>query len=124
MIVYGKYGDDLPPCELCGKVLNWRTVHVDHIDENPSNNDPTNLRPLCRGCNVSRTTRIDSVVLTANGISKCASAWARDPQVDFCYRSIIRRKASGMSDFEVLFGKKLTHNGNRVEVRRMKKEAA
>lgn len=123
-IVYDRIGDTLPPCELCGRHITWKSAHIDHIDEDPSNNDPKNLRPLCRGCNVSRTPRAGSVILTIDGVAKSALSWSRDPRVYFCYRSILRRKASGMSDFDVLFGKKLTHNGNRAEIRRLPKEKA
>lgn len=122
-LVYDRYGIALPDCELCGKHITWETAHIDHKDETPSNNDPENLRPLCRVCNVSRTPRSNLVMLTVNEVSKTAAEWSRDPQVNFCYQSILRRKALGMSDSEALFGKKLTHNGNRAEVRQMKKEA-
>ena len=54
MIVFAKYGWDLPVCELCGVSLEWNTCHVDHIDNDPTNNKPENLRPLCRVCNTTR----------------------------------------------------------------------
>lgn len=56
-VVYARYGDDLPPCELCGKAINWATCHVDHRDDSVDNNESSNLRPLCAGCNTSRTPR-------------------------------------------------------------------
>ncbi len=42
-------------CKNCGA----STVHldVDHIDGNPTNNSPANLRLLCRSCNTSRGIR-------------------------------------------------------------------
>ena len=113
-IVYARYGDTLPPCELCGKRVTWETVHIDHEDENPANNDPKNLRPLCRGCNVSRPLRSNSKNLTIDGITKTAASWSRDPRVCVCYATILKRKAAGASDFDALFGGKKTHNGKRA----------
>ena len=56
-IIYDKYGTNLPSCESCGKPTNWETCHIDHIDNDVKNNDISNLRPLCRGCNTKRTKR-------------------------------------------------------------------
>lgn len=50
-VIYAKYGENLPDCEICGKPLNWLNAHIDHIDENVINNSESNLRPLCVGCN-------------------------------------------------------------------------
>jgi len=38
-------------CELCGFVAKDPVqLDVDHIDRNPSNNDPSNLQTLCANC--------------------------------------------------------------------------
>jgi hypothetical protein len=108
-LMYDRYGETLPPCELCRKPITWETTHIDHIDDDPSNNDPKNLRPLCRGCNVSRPLRTDSVILTVDGVSKSAAAWSKDPRISVCYKTILRRKAAGASDIDALFGVKKTH---------------
>jgi len=36
-----------PICEQCG---NGQRLHVHHLDENPQNNDPSNLKTLCATC--------------------------------------------------------------------------
>lgn len=36
-----------PACEACGREGR---LHVHHVDENPSNNAPSNLRTLCPSC--------------------------------------------------------------------------
>ncbi|MYD12212.1 MAG: HNH endonuclease [Gemmatimonadetes bacterium] len=41
-------------CVKCGR---GDVLHVDHIDNDPSNNDPANLRTLCEGCNLARRKR-------------------------------------------------------------------
>jgi ribosomal protein L37E len=43
-------------CECCG--IKWESgkkFDTDHIDGNPSNNDPLNVQTLCRKCHVSKT---------------------------------------------------------------------
>lgn len=50
-------GQDISKCKICGKSLNWKTVHIDHIDNNRLNNSLDNLRPLCNGCNTQRPKR-------------------------------------------------------------------
>lgn len=37
-----------PSCECCGRSTTRLSVH--HIDENPTNNDPSNLKTLCGSC--------------------------------------------------------------------------
>gem|GEM_PF-4480047 len=32
-------------------------AHVDHVDGNPNNNDPANLRTMCVGCHSRKTAR-------------------------------------------------------------------
>lgn len=52
--IYEKYGENLPDCEICKEPVFWAKCHVDHIDNDPKNNDIDNLRPLHHGCNTSR----------------------------------------------------------------------
>lgn len=42
-------------CQICGKVQTTQySLDIDHKDGNPKNNDPSNLRLLCRECNQSQ----------------------------------------------------------------------
>ena len=117
VILYEAIGPDPMNCELCGCGLTWKTCQADHIDENPKNNQKSNIRPLCRRCNVWRSMppaaerMKNAVVLTFQGESKTAHEWGRDPRVQVSDSAIKRRKRNGWSDEEALFGEKKTHNG-------------
>lgn len=113
-------GPDCRPCELCDLPQTWATCHVDHIDENRQNNSPENLRILCRGCNVKRgftpqshEFRSKVGLVEFEGRRDTATNWARDPRVKVSGRTILFRKAQGMSDAEALFADKVTHNGRK-----------
>lgn len=47
-----------PFCTICGsKPEDGVRLEIDHIDDNPSNNDPHNLQVLCMFCNQGKTAR-------------------------------------------------------------------
>lgn len=104
-------------CSLCGKKLTWQSCDVDHIDENPRNNERDNLRPTCRQCNISRNrppayvSRKNALAITFEGVTKTPHEWSKDARVALSGTQIRRRKMSGMSDEDSLFAKKKTHNG-------------
>lgn len=60
MILYDRIGPGPHSCYICGKTVSWqhkdqrRRIAVDHLDNNPRNNDPSNLRVCCQPCNVRR----------------------------------------------------------------------
>ena len=115
-VMWSILGKDTGSCRMCGKPESWDTCHVDHIDENRQNNSKENLRILCRGCNVKRGFKPESFehrgvngLIEFDGVKNTAAAWARDPRVMVTGHTILRRKASGMSDFDALFSPKVTH---------------
>lgn len=119
-VMWSVVGEACGHCELCGKPEAWTTCHVDHIDEDRQNNCRTNLRILCRGCNVKRGFTLEGQaargvtgLIEYQGKRETATGWARDPRVQVSGATIRRRKAAGMSDFDALFAPKVTHNGNR-----------
>lgn len=116
LVVFDKYGIELPPCELCGALSNWfsRDTHIDHIDCNKKNNAPENLRVLCNRCNVKRTKRTpelepNAMLLTVDGRSLTATQWAREPNVKVTGATIRRRLKCGFSDFDAIYKEKVTH---------------
>lgn len=119
MVMWGEVGPDCAPCEICGRDETWKTCHVDHRDENRQNNNRSNLRILCRGCNVKRGLRPESYksrsqvgLIEFEGRLDTATNWARDPRVKVSGATIRHRKAAGMSDFDALFAPKVTHKGD------------
>jgi hypothetical protein len=39
-----------PKCETCGRPRKETRLYVHHVDEDPLNNDPSNLKTLCGSC--------------------------------------------------------------------------
>lgn len=126
VVLYEAIGPDPMQCELCGKALTWKTCRVDHIDENPRNNDRGNLRPTCNSCNARRGTRPahewdHTTAITFEGETKTPNEWASDPRVTIAGATIRYRKRKGMTDAEALFGEKKTHNGKPHVDKRIRK---
>lgn len=116
VVAYAKYGDILPNCELCDIPLDWSVAVVDHIDEVKTNNDPSNLRPLCWRCNIERTERLgtsypNALAVDFGGRILTPTEWAREPGVKVHGATIRRRIREGATPAEAIFGEKLTHNG-------------
>lgn len=118
MVVFDRYGRNLPPCEICGKPMSWDDdIHIDHRDDDVTNNHINNLRPLCRPCNTFRNypeqhTIAGRHAITIDGVTKTPAEWARDPLVRVCGAQIMVRKRAGMSDYDAVFAPKKTHNRN------------
>lgn len=108
-VVFARYGDNLPPCEICGAPTNWATCHIDHRDEVVTNNEQANLRPLCRGCNTSRTERVTTVKYTHAGLTMTLAQWAEHPGVTVGYARLRGRVKSDMPIEEALFAPNKTH---------------
>lgn len=65
VVLYDAIGPGEHDCHWCGTTVAWERTYpehrdglvVDHIDEDPSNNDPANLVPSCSSCNIQRSSR-------------------------------------------------------------------
>ena len=54
MVLYNRIGAGPHPCELCGEILEWPEIVVDHVNCVRTDNRLENLRVCCRGCNARR----------------------------------------------------------------------
>lgn len=79
-----------PACEQCGKSKN---LQVHHADENPMNNDPSNLRTLCVSCH----RRCHSPNFTATGEQRkpCEHCSAPSMKKGWCFTHLSRFKRFG-----------------------------
>jgi len=97
---------------MCGIEINWKTLHIDHIDNDKRNNDLKNLRPTCRTCNVYRAhtpTTQGKVFIEIDGRKLTPTAWSRQDGVKASHVTIRRRYLSGMSAYDSVYGVKKTH---------------
>ena len=123
-IVFNRYGHNLPDCELCGAPTNWKTCHIDHIDEDVSNNNPNNIRPVCRPCNTMRSRiknpehiHLNHTAITCRGETKTAAEWARHEGVKIACATIRFRLRKGMAAEEAIFSPRKTHQSTKTKVK-------
>lgn len=115
-VIYNAKNGIAGNCELCGVKEDWATCHVDHIDNDKSNNKVENLRVCCRACNVMRghSSKHNSFnsryMLTVGDATMSADKWASMDGVLVCAATIKRRKDMGLSDFDAIFMKRKTHH--------------
>lgn len=77
-------------CHWCGRVVSWDTMHVDHLNDDKTDNAIHNLAASCPTCNqkrgawkVKRWARENrSTAITWNGVTKPVGDWADDLGID------------------------------------------
>lgn|SRR6185369_7936679 len=84
-VFFKAYGDGPFNCHVCGKVVTWDYMHVDHLNDCKDDNRLENLRPACPPCNEWRTKDRTTIArqspnvrwLEHNGERLPLSEWAR-----------------------------------------------
>ncbi len=124
-VYYNDVDSNPSECSLCGDSITWQSLHIDHIDEDVSNNNKENLRALCRPCNVFRGHDSESMgkyTIEIDGKIMSPFAWARKPGVVVTGSTILRRKKSGMSDYDSVYAPRITHNNTKSVTGKSKKK--
>lgn len=119
-VLFDAFGHSLERCEICGKPWSWDAIfysHVDHINEDKSDNRLCNLRPLCNGCNTKRGapdlyTFHGRIAVTIGEETMTPEEWSRVEGVLVSGKTIRDRIANGMSHYDAVYAPKKTHNGN------------
>lgn len=83
-VYYDAHGAGPLECHWCRKVIDWDNLHIDHLDDCKTNNEPSNLVASCAVCNQQRgrekmvkTMRDKSHRrYTAHGKTMCLNEWA------------------------------------------------
>ena len=53
-VFYNKHGKGPFKCHWCGKKVDWSMLHIDHLDDDNTNNNISNLVASCPQCNQGR----------------------------------------------------------------------
>lgn len=111
-MTYYDFDKNVTECALCNIDINWKTLHIDHIDEDVTNNKLSNLRPLCRACNTFRghnDLSMGKTFIEYNGEKLTPSQWARKEDVKVSQNTIKRRWDKGLTSYECIYGERKTH---------------
>lgn len=117
-MVYYNSGQSAEKCSICDCKINWKVLHIDHIDKNVKNNDLSNLRPTCRNCNTFRDLTTDILsdnFIECRGLRLTLAQWARRSDVKVAYQTIRHRLIKGETPEEAIFGKRKTHQNTKTK---------
>lgn len=105
-VFYDAHGAGPFECHVCGSQVWFDDMHVDHINDDPSDNRCCNLAPACPTCNQSRgfekmriTSRANAKQYTAHGKTMCLSEWSE--HLGISRASIVWRMRNGWPNDQV-----------------------
>lgn len=111
-VYYNEKNMNPDKCEICGCFIDWDILHIDHIDNDVTNNKKENLRATCRACNTFRgisSVSMSKQPIEINGVVMSAQEWSRQDGVSVTGATIRNRIASGMSPHDAVYSIKVTH---------------
>lgn len=83
-VYYDAHGPGPFCCHWCGTSVTWETLHIDHLNDQKTDNRLSNLAATCADCNMRRglpkmrkTMRENGVRLRLGDDERCISEWAR-----------------------------------------------
>lgn len=112
MVYHDKIEADPKSCRLCGAEISWANLHIDHIDDDVTNNNPENLRATCRPCNTFRgytPTSMTDNLITIDDKTFSIEGWAKQEGATVGAGGIRKRIEKGMSNFDAVFSPRKTN---------------
>lgn len=107
VVYYDAHGEGPFTCHWCASVVGWDSMHVDHLNDMPTDNREENLVASCPLCNqkrgrvkMTRAQRANGTLLSYDGRTLCLSEWAR--LLDISRSSLRWRLNAGWTIDEVL----------------------
>ena len=107
VVFYDANGEGPFDCHWCGEEVDWDTLHVDHLDDVKTHNDPLNLVASCPTCNQARgvekmklSSRHRGLQITHDGLTLNVQHWA--DKTGLKATTIKARLASGWSPDKAL----------------------
>jgi hypothetical protein len=85
-VLHDVIGEGPIACHWCSRAVDWQSLHVDHLNEDKTDNRPENLAPSCPACNQRRgrhkmvrqmRTR-HAAHLTLDGKTQTLGVWAAE----------------------------------------------
>lgn len=109
MVYHDEINHSPSSCELCGEEINWASLHIDHKDNDVTNNSAENLRATCRPCNTFRgytQTSMTDRLITIGDKTLPIHGLSKHPDATVTAAGITRRLDRGMSNYDAVFSAK------------------
>ena len=107
VVYYNAHGDGPFDCHWCKKAVTWKTLHIDHVDDDKTNNALSNLVASCPRCNQQRgfpkamATKRAKTGVTIDGVCRTLNEWS--DLAGISRTSIIRRMKLGWDAKDAVF---------------------
>jgi len=117
ILMWDKYGENLPPCEECGDESSWEPYGTQMLyrDGDKFNVTLENIRVICTSCRAIEVQappvkRCNSTAVTYKGETKTPEEWSRVEGVTVSGRAIKQRLLAGKDVKSAIFDPPLRQN--------------